>query len=86
MQPSPYDRSVAFLRAGLRRSPVAFAAVLLACAWILLNVYETAAHWDRYPFGWFDALEQTVTLCATGIVVLAALVWLVERAFGDSPR
>ena len=86
MQPSPYDRTTAFLRAGFRRRPVAFAATLLACAWIVLNVYETAAHWDRFTFGWFDPLQQTISLCGIGIFTLAGLVWLVERVFGDSPR
>lgn len=82
MQPSPYDRTMA----RFRRAPVAAAAVVLAFAWIALNVYETAAHWDRFGAGWFVAVTETVSFCASGVFALAGLVWLIERVFGEEPR
>ena len=73
--------------ARFRRAPVAATAVVLAFAWIALNVYEVAAHWDRSRgLGWFETVTTTVSLCAIGVVALAALVWLVERVFGEEPR
>ncbi len=84
MQPSPYDRTMARLRAGFRRSPVAFPATLLAFAWIALNVYEMAVHRNRFALGWFDAVSQTISLSAIGVLLLAGIVWLVERV--SAPR
>lgn len=86
MQPSPYDRTMKVLRVRLRRQPVASVALLLACAWIGLNVYETATHWHANSFGvgWFQAVTATVSLSAIGILAIAALAWLVERVFRDA--
>jgi hypothetical protein len=86
MQPSPYDRTMKVLRIRLRRQPVASTALLLACAWIGLNVYEMAAHWHASSFGvgWFQAVSATVTLSAIGILAVTALAWLVERVFRDT--
>ncbi|HEY3766407.1 MAG TPA: hypothetical protein VGL44_14705 [Gaiellales bacterium] len=77
---------MARLRAGFRCSPVAFPATLLAFAWIALNVYETAVHWNggRFGLGWFDAVSQTVSLSAIGVLLLAGIVWLIERV--SAPR
>ncbi len=86
MQPSPYDRTMKVLRARFSRQPVASTGVLLACAWIGLNVYETAAHWhtNSRGVGWFQAVTATVSLSAVGILAVAALTWLVQRVFGDA--
>jgi hypothetical protein len=85
MQPSPYDRTVRWLRPRLRRHPVASLALLLSCAWIVLNVYETTKHWrgQTAGFGWFQAVAETVSLSSVGVVALAALVWLIDRATAD---
>jgi hypothetical protein len=42
--------------------------------------------WNETGFRWFDALVGIVSASAFGILALAGLVWLVERAFGDSLR
>jgi hypothetical protein len=86
MQPSPYDRTMNVVRGMLRRQPIASTALLLACAWIGLNIYEMAAHWRAHSFGvgWFQAVAATVTLSAIGILAVAALAWLVERVFRDT--
>jgi hypothetical protein len=84
MQPSPYDRTVAVLRVRFRRQPVAFSALLVSCVWIALTVYENAAIWNQSRGnGWFLAVTDTVAECATGVLALAALVWLIDRVFGD---
>jgi hypothetical protein len=85
VQPSPYDRTVRWIRPRLRRQPVASTALFLACAWIALNVYEIAKHWrgQTAGVGWFQAVSATVSLSAIGIVAIAALVWLVDRVFAD---
>jgi hypothetical protein len=69
----------------LRRRPVASAALLLACGWIALNVYEIGTHWRGRTagVGWFQAVSATVSLSAIGVVAIAALVWLVDRVFAD---
>jgi hypothetical protein len=86
MQTSPYDRTMKVLRARFRRQPVTSTALLLACAWIGLNVYETAAHWHANSFGlgWFQAVTETVSLSAIGILAVAALAWLIERVLHDA--
>ena len=86
MQRSPYDRTMKVLRVRLRRQPVASTALLLACAWIGLNIYEVAAHWrgKTFAIGWFQAVTATVSLSAIGIRAVAALAWLVERVFRDT--
>ncbi len=83
MQPTPYERTVAALRIRFTRQPIAATAVALACLWIAVNVYETAAHW-RSSAGWFEQATTTVTFCGIGVIGLAAITWLVERVFGDA--
>jgi hypothetical protein len=85
MQSSPYDRTVRWLRPRLRRQPIASLALLLACAWVALNVYEIAKHWrgQTAGVGWFQAVAATVSLSSVGVVALAALVWLTDRALAD---
>lgn len=87
MGPSPYDRTVAWLRFRFRRRPVASVGLALGCSWIVLNVYEMTVNWSSRTggLGWFEAATTTVTLCASGVLTLAALVWLVERALADRP-
>jgi hypothetical protein len=86
MQPSPYDRTMVVLRTRFRRRPVAATAVVLACVWIAINVYQTGSLWHRTGFGWFNALVNIVSSSAFGVLALAGLVWLVERVFGEEPR
>lgn len=84
MGPSPYDRTVAWLRITFRRRPIASVALLLACAWIVLNVYETAVNWSSAGGpGWFGAVTTTVSLSAIGVLMVAALVWLAEYVLAD---
>ena len=43
-------------------------------------------HWDRFgAAGWFVAVTESVSFCASGVFALAGLVWLVERVFGTVP-
>lgn len=63
-----------------RQDQIALGAVVLAGIWIAVNVYEMVVHWDRYPFGWFSALTDTVTASAVGVLALAGMVWLIGRA------
>jgi hypothetical protein len=86
MQPSPYDRTMAVLRVRFRRRPAAATGVALACIWLVLNVYQTLAHWSRVSqLGWFQTLTDTVFFCAYGVITVAGLVWLVESVTGE-PR
>ena len=72
------------LRIRFRRQPIASTALVLSCLWIALNVYEMAATWNQpRGLGWFLWVTDTVTECATGVIVLAALAWLVDGVFGD---
>ena len=87
MGPSAYDRMAAWLRITFRRRPIASVALALACAWILLNVYETLSNWSSASApGWFEAVTTMVSLSAIGVLLLAALAWLVEYVFADHPR
>jgi hypothetical protein len=87
MQPSPYDRTVAFLRIHFHRRPIASAALLLACLWIALNVFEVTTNWSTAGAGgWFQTVTTTVTLCAIGVLMLAALAWLIEHILSERPR
>jgi hypothetical protein len=82
MQPSPYDRTAAFVRLRFRRQPIGSAALLLACLWIVLNVYEAAANWSTAGAGgWFEQVTTTVSFCAIGVVMVTALAWLIEHVF-----
>jgi hypothetical protein len=86
MQPSPYDRTAAFLRIHFQRRPVASAALLLACVWIALNGFEMTTNWRTTGVGgWFQTVTTTVYLCAVGVLMLAALAWLIEHVLGDDP-
>jgi hypothetical protein len=76
---------VALLRRRFRRRPVPACGVVLACAWLGLNAYESVAHPNRFGgLGWYETLRFTVQFCAIGVVAIAALVWLVEQVFSES--
>jgi hypothetical protein len=85
MQPSPYDRTAAFVRTRFRRRPIAFTTLFLACVWIALNIYEVTTNWSTSDAaGWFQTVTTTVTLCAIGVLMLAALAWLIEQVLSAS--
>ncbi len=52
--------------------------VLLAIAWIVIVAYETLFVEPR--IGWYGDIAQVISESVSGVIALAALVWLIERS------
>lgn len=66
--------------AALRRRPVAGVGLVVAAAWIVLVAVEC---FTTYPFdrgGPYAEVNQIVDFAGPGVLGVAALVWLLERA------
>jgi hypothetical protein len=64
-----------------RLRPIAGVGLVVAAAWIVLVAFEC---FTRYPFdrgGVYAELNQAVDFAGPGVFGVAALVWLLERAF-----
>jgi hypothetical protein len=75
VNPSPYDRTVAFIAARYRRSPVAFCAVILAAAWAVWTLYEVLSA-SSAGVGWYLQARAVLEEVGSGLIVAAGVVWL----------
>ncbi len=74
---SSYDRTVRFARERGGRRPAAAIALALAVLWMIATLYEVVAH---EHLGWYRDASEFVSLSASGIIFLTAIVWLYEAA------
>jgi len=72
MNPSPYERTSAFIRG---RDPVAIAGIALAAAWAVWVIYYLLDH--RHGFAWFLLASDAVSEIGAGVLLVAGLVWLI---------
>lgn len=83
MNPSPYDRSRAFLRGRYQRHPAAAIGMGLALLWSIWVIYYLVDH--REGAGWYLLVRGAVSEIGSGVLLAAGFVWLVGLVF-DDPR
>jgi hypothetical protein len=82
MNPSPYDRTASFLRGRYRRSPLAAVSLVLVVLWAIWTAYELFGTSEGFG-GWYLELRDFVGVTASGVILIAGIVWLVGLA-GDA--
>ncbi len=78
MNPSPYDRMVAFIRDRYRRVPVATVGIGIAVLWSVWVVYWYVDHRSFSHFGWYLWVQEAVRDIGAGVVLVAGVIWLID--------
>src|SRR5207244_12999724 len=87
VNPSPFDRTVAFIRRRYRGDPVAavgIALVVLWAAWVVVYLLEHRHYTFRVvgtqtvsgDISWYTTVGNAITEIGSGVVVVAGVVWL----------
>jgi hypothetical protein len=72
MNPSPYERTSAFIRS---RDPVAIVGIALAAVWAVWVIYYLLDH--RRGIDWFLLASDAVSKIGAGVLLAAGLVSLI---------
>lgn len=95
MNPSPYDRTAAFIRERYRGDPVAavgMALVMLWAAWVVVYLVEHRHYTLRVvgtqtfsgDVSWYSIVGNAISEIGSGVVVVAGVVWLLGIVTHDS--
>jgi hypothetical protein len=82
VNPSPFDRTVAFLRGRYQRHPAAAIAIGLSMLWAIWVIYYIVDH--HQGFGWYLLVQNAVSEIGSGVLLAAGFVWLVGLVFDGS--